>query len=285
MSRKPGDAGHSYAPARLARSERAGVHYANCQLCEHRCAVKRSAGELGRCKAGTVPRVFRHRIEYGEELELIPSHLFYLSGCDLRCAFCIAGINAFDPGRGVELTSEFFNAAVAWGRARGAKNIQWVGGEPTIHLPAILQVMADCPQLPPVVWKSDFHGTPEAFALLEGSVDVYVADFKFGNDACAKRLAGIDDYVQIVTRNLRIAARQTRLIVRHLLLPGHAECCYQPIVNWMRENLPDVPFSLPEGYLPSWRSHRFAELARPLRPADAGRARQLAHHAGLRIIQ
>ena len=43
--------------------------------------------------------------------------------------------------------------------------------------------MAGCDDLPPVVWKSDFHGTREAFALLEGVVDVYLADFKFGDDA------------------------------------------------------------------------------------------------------
>ena len=39
--------------------------------------------------------MYKHRVEYGEEWELVPSHLFYLSGCDLRCAFCVAGINAF----------------------------------------------------------------------------------------------------------------------------------------------------------------------------------------------
>ena len=271
--------------AKMQRAERAQVHYTQCELCEHRCAVNRWAGELGRCKAGATARVFRHRIEYGEELELIPSHLFYLSGCDLRCAFCIAGINAFDPSRGIELTQDFFNATVAWGTARGARNIQWVGGEPTIHLPAILRVIADCPKLPPVVWKSDFHCTPEALALLDGSVDVYVADFKFGNDACAHRLAGITNYLAIVTRNLAIAERQGRLIVRHLLLPGHFECCYRPVVQWMRVNLPNVPFSLREGYLPSWRSAHFTELAGPLEPHVAREARELAHHVGLKLIQ
>src|SRR5450432_295281 len=86
--------------------DRALACYGKCALCERRCNVDRRAGELGFCKAGVVPRVFRHRIEYGEELEIVPSHLFYLSGCDLRCGFCIAGINAFDPSRGRELTSE-----------------------------------------------------------------------------------------------------------------------------------------------------------------------------------
>ena len=91
--------------------------------------------------------------------------------------------------------------------------------------------MSHCPNLPPVVWKSDFHGTPEVFELLDGVVDTYVADFKFGNDLCAKRIAAVDDYLRIVTRNLKIAEKQARLIVRHLLLPGHADCCYRPIVQ------------------------------------------------------
>lgn len=260
-------------------------HYGCCNLCEHRCGADRTAGERGPCKAGASANVFRHRVEYGEELELVPSHLFYLSGCDLRCAFCIAGLNAFDPSRGRQLTSEFFNEAVAWGHRQGARNIQWVGGEPTVHLPAILQVMSCCPTLPPVVWKSDFHCTPEVFDLLDGVVDIYVADFKFGNDGCARRLAAVSEYLRIVTRNLTIAARQARLIVRHLLLPGHAECCYRTVAEWMRANLPDTPFSIRDGYLPSWRAKRIPALARPL-PDGAGRAAlDVAAGLGLAVIQ
>src|SRR3990172_6648342 len=198
----------------------AAQHLSQCMLCEHRCGANRGDGERGPCKAGPRARVFRHRVEFGEEVAIIPSHLFYLSGCDLRCAFCIAEANAFDPSIGTELTAEFLADAVAQGRQRGARNIQWVGGEPTIHLPAILGAMAGCASLPPVVWKSDFYGTPAAFVLLDDVVDVYVADFKFGNDECAKRLAKVDRYVATVTRNLSIAAGQGDLIVRHLLLPG-----------------------------------------------------------------
>jgi putative pyruvate formate lyase activating enzyme len=258
--------------------------YQSCALCEHRCGVNRAAGERGFCKAGATAHLYRHRIEYGEELELIPSHLFYLSGCDLRCGFCIAGINAFDPSRGMPLTSDFFNEAVEWGRQHGARNIQWVGGEPTIHLPVILDLMSRCPDLPPVVWKSDFHGTPEAFDMLRGKVDVYVADLKFGNDVCARRIAGIDHYLSIVTRNLKIAAQDGRLIIRHLLLPGHSECCYRPIVKWLAENMPDTPFSLRDSYLPSWRSTSYAELAQPLPQRDGRDALELARRTGLQVI-
>ncbi len=259
------------------------MHYSHCALCEHRCGIDR-AHETGLCKAGIEARVYRHRVEYGEEVELTPSHLFYLSGCDLRCAFCIAEANAFDPSRGQPLSAEFLTQAVTWGRRRGARNIQWVGGEPTIHIPAILSAMAGCIDLPLVVWKSDFHGTPESFELLRGVVDVYVADFKFGNDACAGRIAGVERYLSIVTRNLHIAAAQSRLIIRHLLLPGHFDCCYRPIVAWMRRELPDVRFNVRDGYLPRWRARHDADLAQPLDRTVGLRARALAAENDLNLV-
>jgi putative pyruvate formate lyase activating enzyme len=266
------------------RVDRARVHYRDCLLCEHRCGVDRLAGERGKCKAGAEARVFRHRVEYGEELELVPSHLFYLSGCDLRCSFCIAEANAFDPGRGKPLTAALFSEAVAWGSARGARNVQWVGGEPTIHLPAILDAMTGCENLPPVVWKSDFHGTPEAFALLSGLVEVYVADFKFGNNDCARRIGGIENYVEIVGRNLLIAAAQGDLIIRHLLLPGHFDCCYRSVVEWIRRNLPQAKFSVRDGYLPKWLASHDADLARTLDPKAGRRARDWAACRGLQVV-
>jgi putative pyruvate formate lyase activating enzyme len=275
-------AGLTLTPERL---ELARGHYRTCRLCAHACGVNREAGELGPCKAGPVARVYKHRVEYGEEWELVPSHLFYLSGCDLRCAFCVAGVNAFDARRGRRLSAEFLAEAVREGRAAGARTLQWVGGEPTIHLPSILEAMAGCDDLPPIVWKSDFHGTAEAFGLLEGLVDTYLADLKFGNDGCARRIAGVDNYLAVVTGNLAAVAVYGNLIVRHLLLPGHFDCCFRPIVGWLRANLPDVKFSIRDGYLPSWRAERFAELSRILDPGEGERAHELALLAGLKVIE
>lgn len=266
------------------RVEKAQQHDHGCFLCEHRCGADRLSGERGPCKAGPVPRVFRDRVEYSEELELVPSHLFYLSGCDLRCVFCIAESNAFDPSRGEPLTSEYFNAAVARSRHLRPRTLQWVGGEPTIHLPGILEVMARCPDLPPVVWKSDFYASREAMALLDGVVDVYVADFKFGNNDCARRLCGVRNYLEVIGRNLLIAAAHGDLIVRHLLLPGHFDCCYRPIVDWLKRNMPDVKFSVRGGYLPRWRARRDPELRQVLAPGHAEQASAWALHAGLNLV-
>ena len=217
-------------------------------------------------------------------MELIPSHLFYLSGCNLRCAFCIGEANAFDPLQGRPLTHRLLAEMIVEGHNAGARNIQWVGGEPTIHIPAILDAMAGHDRLPPVVWKSNFYGTMEAFALLDGVVDVYIADFKFGNDACAQRIAGIDGYLCTVTRNLLLAAQRTHLIVRHLLLPGHFDCCYRPIVEWMRRWLPATALRILGGYLPRWHAACHTELVAPLEKGAGARAVALAIEKGLNVI-
>jgi putative pyruvate formate lyase activating enzyme len=258
--------------------------YRHCLLCEHRCGVDRTIGERGFCEATAEARVYRCRVECGEEVELIPSQLFYLSGCNLRCAFCIGEADAFDPGRGQLLTSQSLIELIAIGNRQGAKNIQWVGGEPTIHLPAILEALAGCDRLPLIVWKSNFFGTIGGFALLDGIVDTYVADFKFGNNICAAQIAGVDGYMQVVTRNLLQAVQKARLIVRHLLLPGHLECCYRPIVDWMSAHLPTVPLRVMTGYLPRWQAARRQELASPLGREVGTQAITLAREKGLKVI-
>ena len=118
-----------------------------------------------------------------------------------------------------------------------------------------------------------------------GVVDVYVADFKFGNDACASRMAGGADYCKIVTRNLSVTAQDGDLIVRHLLLPGHYDCCFLPIVDWMREHLPRAKFSIRDGYLPRWAAHHDPELKHYLSPGAGNAARQFAIDQGLRVIR
>lgn len=265
-------------------SEHAQRHLKCCHLCEHHCGNDRTNGVRGKCHASDEVRVFRHRVEWGEEPELVPSHLFYTSGCDLRCKFCIAEENAFNPKLGTPLTPEFLKTAIAWGRSQGAKNLQWVGGEPTIHLPGILKSMQEVNDLPDIVWKSDFYSTTEALDLLDGIAKYYVADFKFGNNRCAAEIAGVPRYVETVTRNLKHVYSRGILILRHLLLPSHFECCYRPIIDWITQNLPDVRFSLRDGYLPKWQAKHHPSLRGFIRKDDAVAARELALAKGLRLV-
>ena len=73
---------------------------ADCHLCEHHCGVNRLAGETGLCHAGAEARIFMAQTEVSDELELIPTFAIALSGCDLRCDFCITGGPSWNPRAG-----------------------------------------------------------------------------------------------------------------------------------------------------------------------------------------
>lgn len=73
--------------------------------------------------------------------------------------------------------------------------------------------------------------------LLDGVVDIYLSDFKYGNDSCALRLSHVPDYWETVTRNHKLAWESGDMIIRHLVLPNHLECCTKPILEWIHDNL------------------------------------------------
>ena len=86
-----------------------------------------------------------------------------------------------------------------------------LGGEPTIHLPTALEIVAALPDDARLVWKTNAHGSAQARKLLDGMFDVWLADFKFGNDDCARRLARVADYGRVVRENLLWAGRAQRI--------------------------------------------------------------------------
>lgn len=81
--------------------------------------------------------------------------------------------------------------------------------------------------------------TPHALELLKGVVDIWLPDFKFGNDDCARRIAGIDGYTSIVQRNMTLIQDQQHIVVRHMVIPGHDRCCTSPVQEFISHNHPD----------------------------------------------
>jgi len=257
---------------------------AECRLCAHLCGVNRLEGRLGRCQAGPRARVFSAQVEVADELELIPTFAVAFGGCDLRCDFCITGRQSWDarPAPPADLAALASHARAAL--ANGARTVMILGGEPTIHLPEALEFVALLPGDAFLVWKTNAHGAADARALLDGLFDCWLADFKFGCDACARRLADVENYLAVVTGNLRWAASHSELIVRHLLMPGHLECCWRPIARWLSRELPGVRVNLGPGFWPGWRSARHPELRRSVSRAEVTLARRLAEELSLRLI-
>jgi putative pyruvate formate lyase activating enzyme len=257
---------------------------ADCNFCAHECGANRLTGERGPCGAGVVTRFFSAQVEVGDELELIPTFAIALSGCDLRCDFCITGLSSWNPRAGGGFNVREMAVRATQALDQGATTIQLLGGEPTIHLAAVLEFVAALPASAKLVWKTNAHGSVQARELLDGLFDVWLADFKFGNDNCAQCLARVGSYRRVVEENLLWANEHTELLVRHLLMPGHVECCWAPIAEWLAAELPGVKVSLRSGFWPAWRVGRHAELRGTLATAERTRAFELAEGLGLNLI-
>lgn len=272
--------------ASIAR-ERAAIAramLADCRFCAHDCGVNRLAGEFGLCRAGASPRFFSAQTEVSDELELIPTFAIALSGCDLRCDFCITGKESWNPCAGENFSAREIAGKAKMALRNGARTIMVLGGEPTIHLPAALELVAELPDSAKLIWKTNAHGSAQARELLDGMFDVWLADFKFGNDDCARRLAKISDYKNIVQENFLWANEHSELIVRHLLMPGHIDCCWKPIANWLAENLPGVKVNLRSSFWPAWKSARHSELRGTVSPIENERAEEIAGECELNLI-
>jgi putative pyruvate formate lyase activating enzyme len=256
----------------------------DCHLCAHHCGVNRLAGEFGRCHAGTKMRFFLAQTEVTDELELIPTFAIALSGCDLRCDFCITGAESWNPRSGKSFSAEEMATRAEAAVEDGARTIMVLGGEPTIHLHAALELAAALPDAARLVWKTNAHGSAQARELLDGIFNVWLADFKFGNDECAQRLAKIPGYTGIVRENLLWANAHSELIVRHLLMPGHIDCCWEPVAEWLAENLAGVKVNLRSGFWPAWHARRHRELGGTVTAHETERGLQIAEIYGLNLI-
>ncbi len=255
----------------------------SCEMCELRCGVDRRAPHHAPCGLSSDSWCFKRHLSLAEEIELIPSYMVYLGGCNFRCCFCAQGPTCFHPAHGAKLEADAAARDFAERVADGARTINLLGGEPTLHLQTLLEIACEADTPLPLVVNSNMYMTPRVLELLDGVVELYLADFKFGNDACAARLAGIDNYLAVVQRNLRLAAAQTDIIIRHLLMPGHLDCCLRPVAAWVAATLPDVRFSLMTGYVPCYRSSRDGgTLSRCLLADERRKAERLVKGLGLR---
>ncbi len=264
---------------------------AHCNFCAWDCGVDRAAGgKLGACKLESATRVSSWFHHTGEELVYRGtggSGTIFFTSCNMRCAFCQNGDISTDKDNG-EITNSRTLATMAWLlRLEGSHNVNWVGGDPTIHLHTILDAIAllgggftpstidTARALPtkadgaywfdadlsdaaydgafnaPMLWNSNFFMTPETMRLLRLVIDVWLPDFKFGPGRCAVTLARTPRYWETVTENLAlIHGWGEDLTIRHLVMPAHLECCTYPVVDWIAERMPEVPVNVMDQYHP-----------------------------------
>ncbi len=278
--------------------ERLGPIEAPCTLCEVRCGAMRPDGERGACGLADEVYVYNRLLHFGEEGPLVPSYAIFLNACSMACSFCSEAHHLLPPFNLPATPPELLAMKVAldlMGSAASARNINFVGGEPSIALPFLARFVAALDALvarrPPLLLNTNGYLSPEALALATHLCEIFVVDLKFGQDRCAQAIANTQDYTAVLRRNLRALAGSTsgfdsevpvlpvNLWVRHLLMPGHLECCTAPSLQWLAAELPEAevnvmtafhPFGLPDNA--PWRA---------LTPAEREQGRALLDASGI----
>lgn len=258
----------------------------DCHLCHHDCGPARATA-TGKCRVGQTSYIASEMLHLGEETALRPAHAIFFSGCTATCSFCTAAKFAFRPTYGVAVSPQQLAARMVQRQAEGARSICFIGGDPTPHIPFILDslVALGARKAVPTVFNSNFYLTNTALTLLDGVIDIYLPDLKFGPavgpQSCGERIGGMPDYWRVVTRCLaQLHAQGKRVIVRHLLMPGHWDCCTVPVLHWLAEY--EFEVSLLTQYIAP--AHAKGELANPLLASEIAQAMQLAQTLKLNLI-
>ena len=235
--------------------------FKNCIFCERRCMVNRYK-KPGFCKVKSplISCAFPH---YGEERVLVPSGTIFFSGCNANCVFC----QNWDISQHLNGEEWSVERTVTWiTKMRNIiKNVNFVGGEPTPNLLYILEVLKELDVNIPIIWNSNFYMSEETMKLLDGVVDLYLSDFKYGNNERALEYSNLPNYWDIVTRNHKIAYKQCDMIIRILVLPGKwVEEDLPRILDFIEKNLPNARINLMSQYRPEYNAFEHPELSRRL---------------------
>src|ERR687895_695377 len=305
----------------------------HCNFCRWNCQVDRELNKHGTCQLESTSKVssyFHHR---GEELVFrgnMGSGTIFFTSCNMRCSFCQNGDISTDKDNGIPITPNLLALMIWQLRMEGCHNINWVGGDPTIHLHTIVEAINlldsfkepdpnqlkyiqsikhdydtysnsslhvdskhafyqgqfNCPQL----WNSNFFMSQETMSILRNIMDVWLPDFKFGPGKCALDISRTPWYWETITSNIKLVhAWNENMVIRHLIMPNHIECCTKPVLEWVAKNMPEVPINIMDQYHPdnlcdpesSKYRERYNDISRSCTVDEITRSYKYAKELGL----
>jgi putative pyruvate formate lyase activating enzyme len=280
--RKPKKTEHSLLDLKILLAHR---NMQGCGFCERNCGADRIHGDRGYCGAGRNFSLFSVFPHMGEEPELVPSGTIFTGGCSIRCLHCQNWDISQWKGNGDSLTPETMALQVEELAEKGCRNINMVGGDPTPYAWHWLETFNHVRKPIATVWNSNSYYSLETAKLLAGFIDLYLLDFKYGNNKCAEEISDAPGYWETATRNHLYAKKYGELILRVLVLPEHNECCTRPILQWIHDNLgPMTRVNLMFQYRPEWRANERPELSRKLNADEIAEARIITEEIGLKNL-
>ncbi len=216
--------------------------YDKCELCPHRCGAARSKGHPGLCGATSQLRVARSALHYWEEPPIsgeAGSGAIFFSGCPLRCVFC-QNHDISHEGFGLPVTTARLARMMLELQDQGALNINLV--TPMHFAPQVCEAVVEAREAGlaiPTVCNTSGYERPELVDAMADVVDVWLTDYKYASPMLAGMLSKAPDYPRVAHealahmldavrraggRTLGADGRMLRgIVVRHLVLPGHAD--------------------------------------------------------------
>jgi putative pyruvate formate lyase activating enzyme len=267
------------------RVEVAWRHLEDCDLCARYCHVNRRAGVEGAvCRTGERARVASWGPHHGEEDPLRGwggSGTIFFGWCNLRCVFCQNwDISQRAAGREVE-PAEIADMMLEL-QAEGCHNVNFVSPSHVVaQIIAAVEISARKGLRLPLVYNTGGYDSYEALQLLDGIVDIYMPDMKYGDSGLARRYSKVRDYVAANRQAVKEMHRQVGdlvvdengiarrgLLVRHLVLPDNIAGTESVLEFLAEEVSPDTYVNLMDQYRPCYRADEYPELGRAITRAE-----------------
>ena len=236
-----------------------------CRLCPHACGANRRDGSTGFCGAGASPRVFRWGPHFGEEPPLVGeggSGCVFFSRCTMKCLYCQNSPWSWN-GKGDDisvgrLTGIFRELAVK------DRCSNWNLVSPTPYLPfireAVRPLFGEGIRIP-FVWNSSGYESLQTLEEYSELCDTALFDLRYSSDATAAKASSAPGYVSAARSAIRwaygrpaSASGAPPLIVRILVLPGHADEAIENLAWLATELSADIPVSIMSQFTPAYRA-------------------------------
>ena len=252
-----------------------------CNICPRRCGAERGDSTPGGvCASPALPRIARAAPHFGEEPCISGasgSGTVFFSGCNLRCVFCQnAQISRGGTGKTVNVSRlrDIFLEL----QDKGVHNINLVTA--SHYVEPVAEALREAKLNIPVAWNSSGYDSVEALRRLEGLVQIYMPDLKYGSSDIARRYSAASDYPEVAQAAILEMYRQTGsfvldendmlksgVLIRHLILPEN-ECNSREVIDFVADNFPGdmVLFSLMSQFTPMPGTERFPELQKTVTP-------------------
>lgn len=281
-----------------ARADSARRRLADCDLCARYCHVNRLTGTTGTvCRTGEKAVVSSVGPHHGEEAPLSGSNgsgTIFFTWCNLRCLYCQNSEISWQ-GSGRAVSARELAAMMLSLQRQGCHNINLVSPSHVVaQILDALVIAASKGLRLPLVYNTGGYDSPEALALLDGVVDIYMPDLKYGDSDKGRKYSKVRDYVEVNHAAVREMHRQVGdlvlddrgiavrgLLVRHLVLPEDLADSDR-VFRFLAEDIsPNTYLNVMAQYRPCYRADAYPELRRRPTTDEFRSARTAAARHGL----